>query len=380
MGSSSDLPFHVLPGEEPAFAVRLDEDDVTVTRNDCIRLDASKMRKTPQGGLRGPAAVSRVGVFQYRHDNGPMKGKIVREYRPAEEVFHPDSMATLDQAPITDGHPAEGNGFVTAENTSRLSKGQVTAIHHDETHVLSDAVIQEGKLVKGVLNGSRRDFSPGYVCKMDWTPGEFNGQPYDVVQRSIRYNHVAILPPNRGRQGSTVALRFDAAIIQDITMIVHLDGKDYDLADEAQRAAYHASMQAKTDAEKVRADKAEARADGLDAELQPLKAAQTAQARTALETQARKVMGEKGKDVKFDGLNDRQLREKAVGVDFTGKSDEYVAARFDQMLETAPTPDTALESARQAMLATSGAPQTPVAPAAWSERWKQPLTASKDRK
>lgn len=359
-------------------------DEAEVSRNDCIRLDASKMRRTPQGGLRGPAAVSRVGVFAYRHDSGPKKGQIVREYRPAEEVFHPDSLATLDQAPITDRHPSEGDGLLNRDNTTRLSKGQVTNIHHDETHVLSDAVIQEGKLVDAVLTGKYRDFSPGYVCKMDWTPGVWNGQPYDVVQRGIKYNHVAILPPNGGRQGPTVALRFDAAIITETPMIIHLDGKDYDLADEAQRASYHAALSAKTQVEKTRADKAEARADAVEAELKPLKDAQSKKVREDLEASARKVMGEKGKDVKFDSLTDREVRERAIGVDCKGKSDEYVAARFDQLLETppvvAPAQDTALLGTRAALETPGTSTQTTVAPPAWTERWKQPLTASKDKK
>lgn len=360
-------------------------DETEVTRNDVIRLDASKMKRTPQGGLRGPAAVSRVGVFQYRHDSGPKAGQIVREYRPADEVFHEDSLTTLDQAPITDGHPSEGNGLLTSANTTRLSKGQLTNVHHDTTHVLSEAVIQDGKIVDGVLNGSRRDFSPGYTCKMDWTPGTWNGQSYDVVQRNIRYNHVAILPPNRGRQGPSVALRFDAAIITETPMIVRLDGKEYDLSTEEGRAAYEAATNAKLAAATTRADQAEARADTLDAELQPLKTAKAKQEREALEASARKILGDKGKDVKFDGLTDRQVREKAIGEDkCVGKNDTYVEARFDQLLDTPPAtppvPDPAIEAARTALAPATGPLTTPAIPASWSDGWKRPLTASKDRK
>ena len=388
MSSAPDLPSLALPGAELAF-IRLDEapPDAEVSRNDVLRFDASKMRRTPQGGLRGPAAVSRVGVFMYKHDTGPKAGQLVREFRPPEEVFAPESMATLDQAPITDGHPAQGNGLLNADNTTKFSKGQLTDVKHDETHVLSDAVIQDGALVKSVLSGARRDFSPGYVCKMDWTPGVWNGQPYDVVQRGIRYNHVAILPPNRGRQGSSVALRFDAAIITESPkMIVHLDGKSYDLADEAQRAAFDAAMKAKEDAGKAATDKVQAKADALEAELAPLKAAKVAEARKTLEASALKVLGEKGKDVKFDGKTDREVRETAIGVDCKGKSDEYVAARFDQMLETtpvvAPAEDTALVAARTAMLPVpgSGLGDKINVPVSWTNRWQEPLNASKDRK
>lgn len=386
------LQLAALPGEGLTLSTHLDAaDDAPVTRNESIRLDGSKMKRTPQGGIRGPAAVTRVGVFRYRHHDGPMAGKIVREYRPAEEVFHPDSLATLDQAPITDYHPTDNGGFVAPENFTKLAKGTITNVKHDATHVLADAVIQDAAVAKAVLRGERIELSAGYVSRMDWTSGVYNGQQYDVVQRNIRYNHVALLPRGGGRQGPDVALRFDAAILPE-AMIIHLDGKDFDLSVEAERTAYHAAMQAKVDAEKTkavaavatektRADKAEARADAADAELAPLKAAQAQAARTALETQARKVMGEKGTDAKFDGRTDRQVRETAVGVDCTGKSDDYVLARFDSLLENVKTPDPALEAARAAMQPVGGTlnTETTPVPAPWTQAWKQPLAATKDK-
>lgn len=169
-------------------------------------------------------------------------------------------------------------------------------------------------------------------------------------------------------------------------MIVHLDGKSYDLADEAQRAAFDAAMKAKEDAGKAATDKVQAKADALEAELAPLKAAKVAEARKTLEASALKVLGEKGKDVKFDGKTDREVRETAIGVDCKGKSDEYVAARFDQMLETtpvvAPAEDTALVAARTAMLPVpgSGLGDKINVPVSWTNRWQEPLNASKDRK
>lgn len=355
----------------------------SVTRNESIKLDGSKMKRTPQGGIRGPAAVTRVGVFRYKHNDGPMAGKVVREYRPAEEVFHPDSLATLDQAPITDYHPTDNGGLVAPENFTKLAKGTITDVKHDATHVLADAVIQDATVAKAVLRGERIELSAGYVSRMDWTPGTFNGQPYDVVQRNIRYNHVALLPRGGGRQGPDVALRFDAAILPE-AMIIHFDGKDFDMGDEAQRKAYDLAVQAKANAavtaEKTRADKAEARADAADAELAPMKAAKVQAARTALETQARKIMGAKA-PAAFTGT-DRDVRALAVGIDCTGKSDDYVLARFDSLVEApaAPAPDTALEAARAAMQPagvqlTENAPT----PAPWTQRWRQPLTATKDK-
>ncbi len=351
------------------------------SHNDSIHLDASKMKRTPQGGLRGPATPSKVGVFKYRHHDGPMAGKIVREYRPAEEVFHPDSLATLDQATLTDFHPADPTteGFITPENYAKFSKGQLTTIAHNDTHVTAEVIIQDAKVVADVLAGRRVELSPGYTSRFDWTAGVFQGQPYDCIQRNIRYNHVAILPRGAARQGSDVALRFDAAIVTETPMIIHLDGKDYDLATEDGRKAYNDAMIAKVTAEKTRADAAEGARDAAVAELAPLKTAQAQAARTALETVARKIL--KDPQAKFDGLTDRQVREKAIGVDCTGKDDGYVVGRFDALDVPVTEPDPALEAGRQAMLP-AGHQDPVVAPAApaYANRWKEPLTASKDRK
>ena len=49
--------------------------------------------------------------------------------------------------------------------------------------------------------------SLGYVCKIDETPGEWNGQKYDQIQRDINYNHLAVV--HKGRAGNA-RIRLDA--------------------------------------------------------------------------------------------------------------------------------------------------------------------------
>jgi hypothetical protein len=65
----------------------------------------SDVERTPQGGLRVKAHLTRAGVFEYE----TTEGKSIREYRPPEEVFAAESLATLSDAPITVEHP----GMVT---------------------------------------------------------------------------------------------------------------------------------------------------------------------------------------------------------------------------------------------------------------------------
>jgi hypothetical protein len=71
-------------------------------RFDSWRLDASKITRLASGAIRVPAALSRVGVLTYY-----MGGRVIKEYRPEEEVTRADSIASLRDAPVTIGHPRE---------------------------------------------------------------------------------------------------------------------------------------------------------------------------------------------------------------------------------------------------------------------------------
>ena len=54
---------------------------------------------------------------------------------------------------------------------------------------------------------------------------------YDAIQRGIVYNHAALGPSGWGRQGATVALKFDAGDAVQQTEISNvketIDGKEY---------------------------------------------------------------------------------------------------------------------------------------------------------
>lgn len=165
--------------------------------------------KTPQGGVRVEAAVTRTGVLRYRDDTGREWG----EYRPPEEVFAPASLATLRAAPVTDLHPTK---LVRADSWSELAKGHADGEPRRDGHlVVTDLVVQAAPLVALVESGDRREVSSGYECDVDPTPGVSpEGERYDAVQRAIRYNHIALGPVGWGRAGAEVSLRMDGAAVE----------------------------------------------------------------------------------------------------------------------------------------------------------------------
>ena len=164
--------------------------------------------ETPQGGRRMPAVLTRVGVLRYTDETGREWG----ELRPPEEVFAPESLATLRAAPVVDLHP---DVPVTTENFQALSLGHVhdDVSSEDERLVVATLTVNAGPAVKKIDAGERKDVSCGYEMTPDATPGVWEGEPYDVVQRDIRYNHVGIGPPGWGRAGSEVSLRMDGAAV-----------------------------------------------------------------------------------------------------------------------------------------------------------------------
>lgn len=203
---------------------------------------ATAVEQTPQGGVRVRARVARTGVLRYRDEVG---GREWGEYRPPEEVFAPDSLATLAGATVTDLHPAK---LVDPQTFRDLTRGHA----HDDVgvedgrFVAVSLAVQDADLCRMVLDGERRDVSAGYTCEVDPTPGTTpEGEPYDGVQRRIRFNHVALGPRGWGRSGTDVGLRMDgaahevsavgtAAVTERDSMEIKLRGRKYrtDAADD----------------------------------------------------------------------------------------------------------------------------------------------------
>lgn len=364
-----------------------------VSRVDFGRFDGSRVSRTPQGGLKVPAALTREGVFTYRNTDGTVR----REYRPADEVFKADALASLEDAPVTDLHPST---MVDASNHGVLSKGHVRDIKRDGQYVAATMLVQDKALIEAIESGARKEISCGYTCKLDMTPGiSPQGEAYDAIQRGITYNHAALLPIGAGRAGRDVALRLDAAF-QDVSQTpadkpaekvtitvktIRIDGKDYVVGSDEHLAKLDemkaTELKAATDrAVKAEAERDAARADAADAR-DPVKQAARAAARTALETAARKVLGT---EVKLDGMSDDEVRAATVAkgrpeVKLDGLSAEarpvYLAAHFDA-LTSGPVVETgSMADAARAANAAAGSVSTASAKPTHLTGWVAPPLA-----
>lgn len=351
------------PGAAPAPPLkRADAREGEVRRFDSYKL--GKARSTPTGGLRVPARLTRTGILEYRLGDGTIR----RELRLPEEVFNKDSLDGLRGATVTD--LAHHRGFVDPANWKDAALGTVLEVKHDEKYVEGELDINEAQAVADVGAGRLADISCGYACTLEHTPGTWNGERYDAIQRGIRYNHVAVLPPGRGRAGTDVGIRLDAADAESVgdhqeetkTMkIIKLDGKDVEYGSETHIAWLEnktkdlvAAEQAKTAEQAKRADAAEARADVAEkaAKKTAEEAKEEADKAKAEEKAARKkrlqltraameFMDEEDDEEKksdaLDDLSDRDLMIRVVRADDKdfddkGRSDDYVQARYDMAL------------------------------------------------
>lgn len=314
------------------------------------RYDAGKLSKpteTREGWLRVDAHIARVGLLEYPRADGTVQV----EYRPPEEAFHPDALASFDLVPITNDHPPAG--FIDDQTTKLYQVGTVASARQDGEKVAAHMLITDERAVADVKSG-KVQVSGGYTCDLDFTPGEFEGRKYDAIQRNVRGNHVAIVWA--GRAGPDIRLRMDsmsAEVVQpDCTGIgqpkeqpkmlkIKIDGVECEVSEiaaqllaktDAQRVAVDLKAKSDLDSANARADAAESAAKKLKTELDaaPAKAREDAKARLELETAARGVLGEAAK---FDGKSDTEIkREVAASVldlKLDGKSDSYVAASFD---------------------------------------------------
>lgn len=179
--------------------------ETTVYVADTVTL--SNRTITADGYLEAPGTLARTGVQQYKaselglhkapHKMSP--NRIVRLYRPDEEVFAEDSINSFDGVPITIGHPV-GNR-VDASNWRSTSVGDVRGIEKaaDGKHIQAKKlIIRDKAAVDHIMNGTEA-LSNGYIFKLDMTAGKTAaGDVYDGIQRNIRGNHIAIVKAGRG--------------------------------------------------------------------------------------------------------------------------------------------------------------------------------------
>jgi hypothetical protein len=168
--------------------------------SDTLQLD--RPRKTADGYLVARARASRSGIYDYLGSEIDPEGKTfaadqtVKVYRPEEEVFAADSVASFLMKPVTNDHPSKP---VTAANWRDYAKGVVGKALRDGEYLAFDIVLMDKAMIDQVETG-KRELSNGYSSDIEFTAGSTaTGEHFDAIQKNIRGNHVAIV--DKGRAG-----------------------------------------------------------------------------------------------------------------------------------------------------------------------------------
>lgn len=315
------------------------------------RIDAGgrlgKLERTDAGPYRIPGFFTTVGVLKYVQPDGSIR----RELRPPEEAFAAKTLASYKSAPITLNHPPVPRGMLSGPaDVAKHGVGHVEGeARVDGKHTAGELIAWRPDALKAIDEGTHTELSIGVkMGRLDETPGVWEGEPYDAVQRDLTINHVALV--RRGRAPGA-ALRLDSADAVSVDLIeetpmekevkIRIDGREY-LYGSAEHVGH---IEAERDSAKKAADTAQARCDALEVELKKAReeSSQTRidglvkeqlgklEARKALEASAVKMLGD---TFRCDGLSDRDIMIAGIkaadkAFDGSGRSDDYVRARFD---------------------------------------------------
>jgi hypothetical protein len=341
---------------------------------------------TRQGYLRADSLATRAGIFTYMLKDGSMR----RELRPVEEVFNADSLASMKLIPVTNNHPPEQ---LNSENTKKFQAGftgeDVSKLTNDFMKV--PVTITDSTAIKDVMGG-KTQMSAGYTCDLEMTPGIFNGEKYDAIQKNIHYNHLAIVDNARAGPEARIKLDSENGFFEETNgfMIKEIDRKDEteEKKDGAENKTVSTlkgqkenkiqgespmpkikidnvewemsdvqaplvqvicakldSLKAVTEenaALKSELDKSKGRTDGLEAEIEALKQkkltdkqmVELSKGRLDAIDFAKKVGAEVKEDAETIDIKKAAILKLHPETSFEGKSEDYVQGRFDSVIKS----------------------------------------------
>ena len=317
-----------------------------------IRYDSARFKATidENGFLVDTPVVARLGVQVYYTEDG----RTVREFRPAEEVFKDESLASYQGKPMTLDHV-----FVNSDNAKEVVVGSVSGKAEPlGSSVVAPIVVYDNTAIQEAMAGNAKELSVGYSAILDETPGwgdpitgdyvlksdddQFDApegwQEFDAIQRDIKVNHLAMVYRGRagiaklnmdGEQENPYTTDVDINKEDKQEMIkIKLDGEqEFEVAPEI--ASHIEALNAKADTAIAERDALKAKVDAMPAEIE----AAVAKAKADADALAALVAVAAEAGVKADGLDAKGIKVAYVkeisGLDVSEKSDAYIDAAFD---------------------------------------------------
>ena len=322
---------------------------MNITLFDRASYEITKREYTPEGFLRVPGRVARTGIQDYLASELSLKGdqnRIVKVYRPADEVFKSESLDSYNTVDVTNDHPPK---LIDSKTFKAVTVGSVVSGGlQDGDFVTADLLIKDEETIKLIESG-KAQLSAGYTAEyVDEKGVTEDGQDYEFIQRDIRINHVAVV--NSARAGAMARI-FDKSNEVKLMKVTLDNGRAVEVEDSV-AAQVEDSINRLTEAATTandacaklqdKADGLEAKKDALEEENEELKkkssdeaiAAHVADVALAMDG-ARKLAGA---DFECDSINANDIKRAALTVhkeskDYSKESDAYISAAFDMEME-----------------------------------------------
>jgi hypothetical protein len=304
--------------------------------------------RTPEGYLCVKGVAARTGVYQYVSTELDLPGpaRIVNVYKPAEELFSPESMATYVDKDVTNDHPDD---LVDSTTFKDVSVGHVRGVEREGDHLIVDMIIKDQSAIDDIESG-KAELSPGYTAEYVEEAGTApDGKAYEYTQRTIKNNHMAVVDAARAGKVARIFDHKPKGIPPMATRKVFLDSKksrsvilDEETATVVEDAV--SGLMKTLDEANERADKAEAAKDEAEEKAEEAKkstsdAAIGERVKLTLDTIASASKIVKNFDAK--GLvSPLEIKRAALAQlkptrDWAGKSEAYITAAFDSAEEDA---------------------------------------------
>jgi len=148
--------------------------------------------------------LSKVGIYDYlgAEIGAPDPGRMYKVLRPEDELSRLETVQSFKGMPLVNDHTMIGDG-----NTAPEEKG-IDGVIGDNVYYRDGTLFGNLRLytnkIKSLVDKGKKDLSLGYYARYDESPGTWQGQAYDFVQRYITGNHVALVQD--GRCGESVAV------------------------------------------------------------------------------------------------------------------------------------------------------------------------------
>ena len=134
--------------------------------------------------------------------------KVYNVFRPEEELKKAETIQSLNGVPLQLEHHDD-----TAERPAQYTRIGATGTDavFEYPYLSNSLHFFNQKAIDLIESGEKCELSIGYDCEIHKEAGEFEGVPYDFVQRNIKIQHVALV--ECGRAGADVKVSDSKEII-----------------------------------------------------------------------------------------------------------------------------------------------------------------------